>query len=180
MARSDGRLAEQFLAQAARSLQKHHLPRIEQCLARLSPEQIWWRPNEASNSVGNLVLHLAGNVRQWITSGLGGAPDRRERDREFAERGPIPGRRLAARLRKTVREACGVLRRLTSRDLARDYRIQKFNVSGLTAVLHVVEHFAHHSGQIIFATKLQCGEDLGFTRLPGSTAPRAGRRLPAV
>jgi hypothetical protein len=76
-------LARPFLAQASRLFLQVYLPRIEACVRSLSPEQIWWRANPASNSVGNLALHLEGNVRQWIVSGLGGAPDRRQRDREF-------------------------------------------------------------------------------------------------
>src|SRR5437867_7915143 len=81
-------LAEAFRKEAVSGFEKY-LPRIVDCLELLSEEEIWWRPNEASNSAGNLVLHLCGNVRQWIISGLGGEPDTRERDKEFAERGPI-------------------------------------------------------------------------------------------
>ena len=108
-----------------------YLPRILSCLEQLTPEQIWWRPNEASNSVGNLVLHLAGNVRQWIISGLGGATDQRQRDLEFSERGPLPRRVLASRLRRAVEEACRVLGKLSPEELARVHTIQKFRVTGL-------------------------------------------------
>ncbi len=131
----------------------------------LSEEEIWWRPNRASNSVGNLTLHLAGNLRQWILSGLGGAPDRRNRDLEFAERGPVSRRFLLAHLRKTVTQTCRVLEELLPEALAQRYTIQGFQVTGLEAIAHVVEHFAYHSGQIIFVTKLTKGKALGFTRL---------------
>ena len=94
------RSIDPIIAQAEHVLQEVYLPRIISCLERLSPEQIWWRPNEASNSVGNLVLHLTGNVRQWIISGLGGAADIRQRDLEFSERGPLPRRVLVSRLRQ--------------------------------------------------------------------------------
>lgn len=174
-------LAKPFLARAQRLLRTVYLPRIARCLHLLTPKQIWWRPNPASNSVGNLVLHLNGNVRQWIIGGLGGAPDTRQRDREFQERGPIPRRALLSRLRRTVGEACRVLARLSSRDLAQRYSIQGFQVTGLETVYHVTEHFSHHAGQIILATKLLCGEDLGFTRLPGERKRRRPTRsLPAV
>lgn len=174
-------LAEQVIAQARHSLLEHHLPRIETCVGLLSEEQIWWRGNPQSNSVGNLLLHLAGNVRQWILSGLGGEPDRRQRDLEFSETGPVPRRRLLARLQKTVREACRVLGRLSEDDLARAYQIQHFRVTGYRAVTHVTEHFAHHSGQIIFATKLLADRDLRFTRLPKARRRRESpRRLPAI
>src|SRR5579862_1299439 len=86
------------IAQCEHVLKEVHLPRILLCLKELSRQQIWWRPHEASNSVGNLVLHLEGNVRQWIISGLGGAPDKRQRDQEFSERRPMQRRMLANRL----------------------------------------------------------------------------------
>ncbi|MGO9274328.1 MAG: DUF1572 family protein [Terriglobia bacterium] len=166
-------LSKAFLGQVRHSIHEYHLSRIERCLKTLSEEDIWWRPNEASNSVGNLVLHLSGNVRQWIISGLGGAPDRRERDQEFAECGPIPRRALLALLRRTVREASRVFERLTADDLARARPIQKFEVTGLTAAFHVAEHFAFHTGQIIYVAKMKRKLDLGFTRLPGEKNRRA-------
>lgn len=173
-----------FLDQARHSLRRIYLPRIEACLDRLSDRQIWWRSHPSSNSVGNLVLHLAGNVRQWIISGLGGALDRRDRDREFADpagAGPISREGMKATLRKTVREADRVLGRLRARDLARRRTIQKFQVTGLVAVSHVIEHFAYHAGQIIFATKSVLGEGLDFTRLPGEKRKKRKRtKLPAV
>src|SRR5271169_3933899 len=97
-----------FLKLAEHSLRRHHLPRIESCLDMLSPEQIWWRPNPASNSAGNMALHLTGNVRQWIVSALGGALDSRQRDREFAERGPVPRSELVKALNASVKDACQV------------------------------------------------------------------------
>jgi uncharacterized damage-inducible protein DinB len=155
-----------FLTIAEHSLRRHHLPRIERCLELLSQEQIWWRPNAASNSAGNLALHLAGNVRQWIVSALGGEPDSRQRDQEFAERGPLPRSELVRVLNASVKDACRVLRRLSGTELARIYSIQRLSVTGLNAVFHVVEHFAFHTGQIIFISKEQLGRDLAFTHLP--------------
>ena len=128
----------------------------------LSEEEIWWRSNDASNSVGNLVLHLDGNVHQWIISGLGGEADRRERNREFADRGPIPRSSLLARLQKTVAEACNILDGASSDTLLQSYRIQGYEVTGLRAIAEVVAHFACHAGQIIFVTKLKHRKDLGF------------------
>jgi uncharacterized damage-inducible protein DinB len=175
------KLAVSILAQARHSLRDHHLPRIARCLALLPEREIWWRPHSTSNSVGNLVLHLCGNVRQWIISGLGRAPDRRQRDREFAERGPIPKHLLLARLRSTVREACRVLEQFPPAELERERVIQGYRVTGLEAVTHVTEHFAHHSGQIILITKMRLRRDLGFTRLPKQRPRKApGRKLPAI
>lgn len=174
-------LARQVIAQAEHSLLKHHLPRIEACVEMLTDKQIWWRANPQSNSVGNLLLHLTGNVRQWILSGLRGEPDRRQRDREFSESGPLPRRRLLAQLGGTVRDACRVIRQLSETDLARAYEIQNFRVTGYQAVSHVTEHFAHHSGQILFAAKMLTGRDLKFTRLPRRVTPLTSpRRFPAI
>src|SRR6266436_9053817 len=100
--------ARMFVTSSQERLAKESLPSIVKCLQQLSEDEMWWRPNPASNSAGNLVLHLSGNVRQWIVSGLGGAQDHRNRDLEFAERGPIPRRALVALIRETVEEACSV------------------------------------------------------------------------
>lgn len=173
--------AKPFLARSERVLSAIYLPRIARCLRQLSQKEIWWRPNAASNSVGNLVLHLNGNVRQWIIAGLGGAPDTRQRDLEFQERGPISRRALLTCLRRTVKEACQVLARLSSRNLTHTYSIQGFRVTGLEAVYSVTEHFSHHAGQIILVTKLLRGKSLDFTHLPGERKRRkSAPSLPAV
>jgi len=173
--------AGEVVAYARHSLARHHLPRIERCLAMLSEKEIWWRPHPTSNSIGNLVLHLSGNVRQWILSGLGGAPDHRQRDKEFAESGPIPRRKLLSELRSTVTQACRVIERLTPGALKRERTIQGFRVTGLRALLHVTEHFAHHSGQIILVTKLLKQRDLRLTHLPGDKKTKTRHRiLPAL
>ena len=136
--------------------------RIADCLGRLSDDQIWSRGNENQNAVGNLVLHLCGNVRQWIMAGVGDHGDTRDRDAEFAARGEVPGAELAARLQATVNEALAVIRSTTAERLAETVRIQGYDVSVLEAIGHVTEHFAQHTGQIIYATKLLTGADLGY------------------
>jgi uncharacterized damage-inducible protein DinB len=180
MKNRDRSLTGKFLARARHSLEAHHLPRVEICLKMLSPEELWWRPHPEANSVGNLALHLEGNVRQWIVAGLGGCPDTRQRQREFDERGPLPRGVLLGRLRRSVAEACRVLDQLTRADLARVHVIQKFKVTGLEAISHVTEHFAAHTGQIIYATKLIKRRDLHFTRLPGEKVASRARALPAI
>ena len=173
--------ARPFLAQARRLLLRVHLPRIQACLRELSPEQIWWRTNPFSNSVGNLALHLEGNIRQWIVSGLGGAPDRRQRDQEFSELGPIPCRDLFHRLHKAATDADRVLRKLNGAALAQTYSIQGFRVTGLRAVFHVAEHFSHHAGQIILLTKMLKAKELKFTHLPGERKNKENaRNFPAL
>ncbi|HTM47677.1 MAG TPA: DinB family protein [Bryobacteraceae bacterium] len=136
--------------------------RIRECVARLSDEQIWARHGEHENAVGNLVLHLAGNVGQWIVAGIGGRPDTRARDEEFNARGQVTGAELMARLDGVVAEAVAVLKGVTPERLAETYQPQKYRVTVLEGIYHVVEHFSQHTGQIMFATKLLTGRELGF------------------
>ena len=136
--------------------------RILECLNRLNAEQIWYRGASNENAVGNLVLHLCGNLRQWIGSGVGGKPDIRVRDREFAARGDISPAELSERLETTVEDAVQIISQLSSARLAERISVQKYNVTALEAIFHVVEHFSQHTGQIIFATKAMTGSDLGF------------------
>jgi uncharacterized damage-inducible protein DinB len=171
----EARLAELCVRQWRSRFEERYLPRIVGCLEQLSDEEIWWRPNEASNSIGNLVLHVCGNMRQWIISGLGGAADLRERDKEFADRGPVARKALLEKFQQTVSEAGVVMARLKPAALTRPYRIQGYDVSGYEAAAHVIEHVAYHAGQIIYITKLKRAKDLGFTRLP-STASKADER----
>ena len=138
--------------------------RIGVCLDQLSFEQIWWRQMDTQNAVGNLVLHLCGNVRQWIIAGLGGQRDIRERDKEFAARDSVPAAELKNALGNTVNEAVAVLEGLTAEQLSERVTIQGYDKTILEAVYHVVEHFSHHAGQILYATKLLTGNDLGFYR----------------
>jgi uncharacterized damage-inducible protein DinB len=151
-----------FLAEARRYLTGDYLPKILICLESLSDADIWWRGNEASNSIGNLVLHLTGNIRQWIIHGVGGAPDVRRRQAEFDRREPISSADLAAQLRQTLMEVDAVLAGLDPATLLEPRRIQGLATSVLGAVFHVVEHFSTHTGQIVMLTKLRTGRDLGF------------------
>src|SRR5207249_1681799 len=141
-------------------LAKDFLPKIERCVGLLNGEQIWSRANEQSNSIGNLLLHLSGNVRQWIVCGLGDATDSRDRDSEFAQREAIPRAELLDKLRRTVDEAVAVLGRLDPNALLAKHWIQGVEVSALEAILHVVEHFSMHAGQIIMLAKMYAETDL--------------------
>lgn len=137
--------------------------RIEDCLGRLTADQIWVRNADNENSVGNIVLHLCGNVRQWILSGVGGQPDHRDRDSEFAARGGFQPAELAAKLKAASGEAAEVIRSVPVARLMEKKTIQKvYDTTMMEAIYHVVEHFAGHTGQIIFATKLLTGHDLGY------------------
>jgi uncharacterized damage-inducible protein DinB len=152
-----------FLTYSAEKL-RQYTDRILICLEQLTPEQIWTRGSENENAVGNLVLHLAGNVRQWIGSGVAGRENVRNRDSEFAARGQVRRDDLRALLQTTVDEAVAAIEKLTPERLAETIRVQGYDVTVLQAVYHVVEHFSHHTGQIIFATKLFTAGDLGFYR----------------
>jgi len=128
----------------------------------LNDEQIWWRPNEESNSSGNLVLHLCGNARQWIVCGVGGAPDGRDRDAEFARRESIPRDELLQLLRSTIADVDSTLQNLDPAILVERRTIQSSDVDVLEAIFHVTEHFSMHTGQIIMLTKMLTGSDLRF------------------
>jgi len=134
------------------------LDRIKHCLGQLSEEQVWWRPHPSLNSVGNLALHLCGNVRQWIVAGLGGAADERDRPAEFTERGPIPRAELLRRLEAVVDEAKRVLARQTARQLLEVRRIQGSEITGLAAVFDSVPHFRGHAQEIVHMTRVQLGD----------------------
>ncbi|HEY9448128.1 MAG TPA: DinB family protein [Gemmatimonadaceae bacterium] len=163
-------LAQAFIDESRRYLSAEYLPKIRACLEQLSDEAIWWRANEASNSIGNLVLHLAGNVRQWIASGVGGAPDIRDRPQEFAQREPIAGTELLSRLTEAVGAADATLARL-SPDALREHRtIQGTSTTVYMAIYHVVEHFSTHTGQIILITKMHPEARVQFYQLVDGVA----------
>jgi hypothetical protein len=148
------------------------LARIRHCLGQLTDEQVWWRPRPGLNSVGNLVLHLCGNLRQWVVVGLGGGTDSRDRPAEFAERGPIPKAELLRRLEAVVDEARAVLARQTAGRLLEARRVQGFDVTGLAAVFDSVPHFRGHTQEIVGLTRLQLGDAYRFAWAP--TTPEQG------
>jgi hypothetical protein len=160
-----------FLEESRRVLTEDHLPRIEQCVARLTDGELWWRPEPGSNSVGNLLLHLAGNLRQWVVCGIGGELDHRSRQVEFDERGPLPPGQALGSLQAAVHDADRVLAAAGPDSLLRERPVQGLSVTGLFAVYHAVEHFSMHTGQIILLTKMQKG-DLGFYDLTGGVPRR--------
>jgi len=127
--------------------------RIHDYASGLSIEQIWLRNSESENSIGNLILHLSGNVRQWIGTGVAGQPDHRNRDSEFAARGGHAKNDLLNRLDEVVDAAIATIRTLPPARLIEKVVIQNYDVTLLEAIYHVVEHFAQHTGQIVFATK---------------------------
>lgn len=151
-----------FISQARELLLGEYLPKLERCLEQLTDEQVWWRPNQESNSIGNLLLHLSGNARQWIVGGLGRAPDNRTRQREFDERSTIARAELLIRLRQTMTDVDAVLARFDRALILERYSIQGTTSTALEAIFHVTEHFSMHTGQIILLTKMLAQKDLAF------------------
>ncbi len=153
-----------FLEFSRAKLLKQYWPRMRECVESLTDEQVWWRPNDASNSIGNLLLHLNGNVQQWLVAPLSGIEDTRDRPAEFGQRDVVPSAALIEKLDATLQRASEVLSRLTEAELVAMFDIQGYRVSGLEAVYQVVEHFGLHHGQIVYVTKMLRGADLGFYR----------------
>ena len=155
----------EFLAQSREYLTGHYLPKLLAALTVLSDDDLWWRPHETANSAGNLVLHLAGNIRQWVVSGVGGAPDHRDRAAEFARREPLSRAELVARITEAVLEADAVIGATDPASLGERREVQGRRITLLQAIYHAVEHFGMHTGQIIYIAKLRSGSDLGFYRV---------------
>jgi Protein of unknown function (DUF1572) len=160
----DADITTLFLKFSRWKLLEQYWPRLRGCVESLTVEQVWWRPNPASNSIGNLILHLNGNVRQWLVASFGKLEDTRNRPAEFNETDGIPPSVLLDKLDSTMQEAAQVLSRLTQTELLAQYKIQGYTVSGLDAVYQVVEHFGLHYGQILYITKSLSGADLGLYR----------------
>jgi len=166
-------LDQAFIHRSRSYLVHDYLPKIHRAVGELSHQDVWWRPNETSNSIGNLILHLAGNVRQWVVSGIGGAEDRRRREEEFRARDNFSPQELLSELEEAVGEAVLVLDELSPGELSAERMIQGMHVTVLDALYHVVEHFSTHTGQIIYIAKLRSGADLGFWEVKdGKAVPR--------
>jgi len=151
-----------ILSEVRRRLFEESFPRIKQCIGLLPEEDIWYRPNAVSNSIGNLVLHIAGNLRQWILSGLGNEEDNRHRIREFSERGPLSAERLLTLLQQLEEEIDELLDELSTEHLVATYRVQAFRETGISMLFHAVEHTAYHVGQITYITKWRTGSETNY------------------
>ncbi|MEO8129783.1 MAG: DUF1572 family protein [Bryobacteraceae bacterium] len=168
----DSALAPLFLTHSSRKLEQM-TSHIETCLSKLGDDLIWARKAGHENTVGNLVLHLEGNVRQWIIHGIGGVPDVRQRDLEFSTDSGLTVGALSSHIRKTANEAMEIIAGLSPARLAELTTPQHSTVSVLEAVYQVVGHFQQHTGQIMFATKQLTGDGLGFYQPPPPPASPA-------
>jgi uncharacterized damage-inducible protein DinB len=143
-----------------------YLRRITAVVEPLSEDQVWWKANSATNSVGNLLLHLQGNLSQWVLAALGGRPYERHRGQEFAASRSAGKADLLAGLRRVVGECLAIVRELPERELATVRTVQGSERDGLYIVLHVVEHMSYHTGQIVHLAKEQLGPEAGIEFFP--------------
>ncbi|HEB53824.1 MAG TPA: DUF1572 domain-containing protein [bacterium] len=148
-----------------RRLLDEQLPRIRRCLELLGDQRVWQRPSPHTNSAGNLVLHLCGNTTQWILAAFTDLPDRRTRDAEFAADGGRTAQQLAAMLDRVYHQACDTVDGVSIEQMLASRTVQGFAETGLSAILHVLEHSSGHAGQIYAWTKQVTGVDLAFYEL---------------
>jgi len=151
----------EFIEQSITRLEEN-TPKIKKCLDELTEDEVWQRPNASSNSVGNLILHLCGNMTQYILSGLGKVEDNRQREKEFTTPGGQTKMELFDKLQSTVTKAVSVITELPVDECLRKRSVQAYELSAVGIIIHVVEHYSYHTGQIIFWTKLIKDRDLGF------------------
>ena len=153
--------SKEFIEQSIFRMEENNV-RIEKCLTMLSEDEVWKKPNQSSNSIGNLILHLCGNIRQYIISSLGKVEDTRKRDLEFSTSGGFSKKELLNKLLGTVSEAARTIKNLDEKNLLDVKSVQGFEYSGIGNIIHVVEHYSYHAAQIAFWTKLLKDKDLGF------------------
>jgi hypothetical protein len=162
-----GSVGQAYLSEARQRLATAH-DRIKHCLSQLDDVQVWWRPHEPMNSIANLILHLCGNLRQWLVSGIGGAADVRDRPQEFAEREPIPKDELLRRLAAVVAQADAVLSRFDDARLLEARRIQGFEGTALSAIFDSLAHLSGHAQEIVYITRLQLRDAYVFAWVPAT------------
>lgn len=136
--------------------------KISTCFNELNDDEIWKLPNDSLSSVGNLILHLCGNIGQYAISSLGHRPDIRERDKEFAALQGFSKGQLLEKLVSTVNDAKSTILNCDEAELLRIRSVQGYSMSGIGIIVHVTEHYSYHTGQIIFWTKILRNKDLGF------------------
>lgn len=159
-----------FLSRSRYWLTKEYPIKLRHCVNALPRDAVWARPNESSNSIGNLLVHLTGNVTEWILGGVGGRSIKRYRAGEFEQQDGADAAVLLDNLERVLQEADTVLAGLTEKDLERSVVIQDRDTNVLGAVYHVVEHFAMHTGQIVLMTKIYAPGKIQFYEDAGGLA----------
>jgi len=154
-------LSKEFLQQSNYFLNLN-LPRLEKCLNQLTEEEVWVKPNAETNSIGNLILHLCGNITQYIHHSLGHEKDERERDLEFSTEGGFSKKELLEKIKEVTKKAIHIIENCSEEELLRTRLVQGFSYTGIGIIIHVTEHYSYHIGQIAFWTKFMKEKDLGF------------------
>jgi uncharacterized damage-inducible protein DinB len=157
----EDRFYSEFIGQSIHRMDENTV-RIKSCMKKLDEKDVWLRANEHVNSVGNTILHLCGNIRQYVISSIGGKIDLRERDLEFSTTGGYTNAELIVKLFNTVDEAKAIITSASQENLERRRFVQGTSYSGIGIIVHVTEHFSYHTGQIILLTKLFKNMDMGF------------------
>ncbi|MGB0403660.1 MAG: DinB family protein [Salibacteraceae bacterium] len=152
-------MKEEFISETIFRMNEN-LERVEKCISMLTEEQIWLKPNDKTNSIGTLTLHLQGNITQYIISSIGHEPDTRIRNEEFESR--IDTLLMIENFKSTIKKATDTIQQITSEELLKKRRVQGFDLSGIGIIIHVVEHLSYHVGQISTQTKLLTDKDLGY------------------
>ena len=162
MPNPDATVAQLLVQQVHHRLFVESVPGILKCLDQLTEAEVWARANSNTVSVGNLVLHLCGNVRQWVIAGLGGGADNRQRQQEFDATGPLPTQTLIELLHTLQADVTACLNTLTPEALTQTYSVQGFEETGVSILVHVTEHFSYHTGQITYMVKHRKDIDLQY------------------
>ncbi|MEZ5032543.1 MAG: DinB family protein [Saprospiraceae bacterium] len=151
-----------LIRETERRILGESIPRIKQSLGLLTVEQIWERPNADMASIGHLVLHVCGNARQWVLHALCGQPDVRDRQSEFADQEPLTQEELIRLLDELASDLQVALPQVQETMLLATYPVQVFQENGVAILVHAIEHFSYHAGQIARDTKRMLRIDLGF------------------
>ncbi|WP_298867475.1 DUF1572 family protein [uncultured Gimesia sp.] len=160
-------ISREFIQESVHLLQQS-AGKINHCLNQLDTDQIWWRPRPELNSIGNLILHLCGNLKQWAVCGITGSVDERQRSQEFRADVKVSRDDLQSLMHRTIEQACLTMQSLSAPALLEKREIQGFSVSVLGAISHTVPHFVGHTHQIIYLTRLQKGDQYQFDWSPDS------------
>ena len=159
---SENPIESQIRKEFIRRIHQEGIPRIKKCLSLLSEEQIWYQPNENLNSIGNLILHLEGNVNQWVISTFTDKKDTRVRSSEFDPTRKEQKADLFERLNNLIVNTLEAINNISDVDLIKVYNVQCYKETGVSILIHVIEHFSYHVGQITFYTKFLLNEDLMY------------------
>lgn len=146
--------------------------KITNCTSQLTDAQIWWRPAEGMNSIGNLLLHLRGNLDQWMRVGIQGDCDDRDRESEFSSRESASGQELVSNLHETVVQTKNILANMQSSDWLLETSVQGFSITKAGVLMHTVPHFVGHTHQIVMLTRMQLGDQYRFQWSPESDRDR--------